>query len=74
MGLCYYVIALGMLKDMKGKQKWISNVSLNDRVFCFLFWLNALIDRVQRETIPKEGATWQIRSNLMIEFFVFYFG
>ena len=46
MGLCYYVIALGMLKDIKGKQKWISNVSLNDRVFCFLFWLNALIDRV----------------------------
>ena len=46
MGLCYSVIALGMLKDMKGKQKWIGNIPLNDRDFCFLFWLNALIDRV----------------------------
>jgi len=57
MGLCYSVIAPSMLNDMKGKQKWISNVSLNDRVF-FFGWMHLLIEFNVKagETIPKEGA------------------
>ena len=43
-------------------------------VFCF-GWMHLLIEfNVEDgETIPKEGATWQITSHLMIESFVFCF-